>query len=105
MYSLLAKSRNMHLPVDLTIELFMKLVKPIPLYGCEIRGFGNIDVLERVQLKFIKHVLNLKVCTPNPIVYREVGVYPLKIDIYCRMISYCGKLNSIENLASNIYLV
>ena len=55
MYSLLAKSRNMHLPIDLTIELFMKLVKPILLYGCEIWGFGNIDVLERVQLKFIKH--------------------------------------------------
>ena len=108
MYSLLAKSRNMHLPIDLTIELFMKLVKPILLYGCEIWGFGNIDVLERVQLKFIKHVLNLKACTPNHIVYGEVGVYPLKIDIYCRMISYWGKLNSIENfgsLASNIYLV
>ena len=72
----------MHLPVDLQIELFTKLVKPILLYGCEIWGFGNIDVIERVQLKYIKHVLNLKSSTPNYIVYGEVGVYPLKIDIY-----------------------
>ena len=108
MYSLLAKSRNMHLPVDLQIELFTKLVKPILLYGCEIWGFGNIDVIERVQLKYIKHVLNLKSSTPNYIVYVEVGVYPLKIDIYSRMISYWGKLNSIENfgsLANSVYLV
>ena len=46
MYSLLAKSRNMRLPIDLQFDLFKKLVKPILLYGCEVWGFGNIDVLE-----------------------------------------------------------
>ena len=43
-YSLLKKARNMQLPVDSQVELFNKLVKPILLYGCEIWGFGNIDV-------------------------------------------------------------
>ena len=85
MYSLLRKARNMHLPIDLQIELLNKLVKPVLLYGCEVWGFGNVEVIERVQLKFIKIILNLKRCTPNHIVYGEVGVYPLKIDIQTSM--------------------
>ena len=55
----------MHLPIDLQLELFEKLVKPILLYGCEVWGFGNIDVLEIVQLNFIKRVLKVKRSTPN----------------------------------------
>ena len=46
MYGLLAKSRNMRLPIDLQLDLFKKIVKPILLYGCEVWRFGNIDVLE-----------------------------------------------------------
>ena len=97
-YSLLAKARNMHLPIELQLELFDKLVKPILLYGCELWGFGSIDIIERVQLKFLKHVLKIKRSTPNYIVYGEVGVPPLKIDITARIISYWGKLNSVEDV-------
>ena len=88
MYSLLAKARNLRLPIDMQLDLFKKLVKPILLYVCEVWGFGNVDVLERVELKFIKQVLKLKSRTPNYIVYREVGLYPLYIDIHGRMVSY-----------------
>ena len=44
----------MHLSIDLQLELFDKLVKPILLYGCEVWGFGNIEVIERVQLIYKK---------------------------------------------------
>lgn len=91
-YSLLKKARTLQLPIDLQIELFNKLVKPILLYGCEIWGAGNTEVIERVQLKFLKQILHLKKCTPNYIVYGETGVFPLKIDIQSRMISYWAKL-------------
>ena len=40
--------------------MFNKTVKPILLYGAEIWGFGKFDILERVQLKFLKHILKLK---------------------------------------------
>jgi hypothetical protein len=33
------------------------MVKPILLYGCDIWGFGNNDVLEKVHLKFCKMIL------------------------------------------------
>ena len=64
-YSLINKVRNLSLPVDLQRELFEKKGKPILLYGCEIWGFGNIDVIEQVQLRFFKYLFNLKTTTPN----------------------------------------
>lgn len=90
----------MHLSIDLHLELFNKLVKPILLYGCEIWGFGNIEIIERVQLKFLKHILKLKTSTPNYMVYGEVGIMPLKIDIYTRMISYWGKISKADHNAN-----
>ena len=48
------------LPIDMQIDIFNKTVKPILLYGCELLGYGNLDVIERVQLKNLKYILNLK---------------------------------------------
>ena len=52
MFSLLKKARDLLLPIDLQIELFQKTIKPILLYGCEVWGFGDLSVIERVQLNF-----------------------------------------------------
>ena len=52
------------------------MVKPILLYGYEIWGSGNNDVLEKVRLKFCKMILNLKTSTPNYMIYGELGRYP-----------------------------
>ena len=60
LFALMKKSRHLDLPIDIQIDLFNKTIKPILLYGCELWGVGNVDVLERIQLKFYKHVLNLK---------------------------------------------
>ena len=56
MYSLIRKSRSLMLPFDLQIELYEKMVKPIRLYGSEVWGFGNLELLERSVLKLILHV-------------------------------------------------
>ena len=106
LYSLLKRSKQLCLPIDLQIDLFNKLVKPILLYGSEVWGYGNIEVIERVQLKFLKHVLKAKNSTPNSIVYGETGVMPLSIDIQTRQISYWSKLLSNDTkLASKIYVL
>ena len=57
----------------------------------------------------MKHVLNVKSCTPNCIVYGETGVKPLQIDIDTRMISFWSKLiqpvcNKISVIVYNIML-
>ena len=47
MYSLLRKIRVLNLPIEMQIDLFNKLIKPILLYGCEIWAIGNIDTCNR----------------------------------------------------------
>lgn len=105
MYSLIKKAKDLCLSIDLQIDLFSKIVKPILLYGCEIWGLGNLDVLERVQLKFLKHILNVKSCTSNCIVYGETGTMPLSIEIKSRIVSFWAKLvcPSQDKLCNNIY--
>ena len=41
------------------------MVKPILLYGCEVWGFSNNDMIEDVHLKFCKLLLHLKSSTPS----------------------------------------
>ena len=106
LFSLLRKSRQLQLPYDIQIELFEKTIKPILLYGCEIWGYGNLDVIERVQLKYFKYIFNMKKSTPSYMVYGKLGITPLKVDISTRIVSFWSKLvNNIENskLFSLIY--
>ena len=107
-FSLLQKIRNLSLPLDIQIDLFNKTIKPILLYGCEVWGIGNLDIIERVQLKFYKNILNLKKSTPSFMIYGELGVTPLPIDIKTRILSYWAKLiEGKENdiLSSNVYFI
>ena len=98
MYNLIKRARTLDLLIDLQIELFEKMVKPILLYGCEIWGFGNLDVIERVFLKYLKMILGMKQSTPNFMVYGETGTYPVSIDICCRMIIFWTKVVSSNAL-------
>ena len=54
MYEVLKKGRLHNLSIKSQYDLFDKIVKSILLYGCGIWGFGNIDIIERVHLKFCK---------------------------------------------------
>ena len=94
MFALLSKGRVLQLPVDIMLEMFNKTVLPIMLYGCEVWGFGKNDMLDTVFLKFCKYLLGLKSCTPNCMVYGELGCYPVSVTIQIRIISYWLKLTS-----------
>ena len=74
-FSLLKKAWSLLLPIDIQIELFNKTTKPILLFGCEIWGFGDLRVLEQVQLKLLKFILNNKKSTPKCIGYGETKTY------------------------------
>ena len=53
MYSLIQKGRRLNLPTDIMLKLFDSCVEPILLYGCEVRGYENVDIiLEKVHTKF-----------------------------------------------------
>ena len=65
MFALLRRSRQLDLPIDLQLELFDYLIMPILLYGCEIWGFENITMIEKIHLKYLKYILGLKQSTPT----------------------------------------
>ena len=72
--------------------MFDKTILPIHvlLYGSEIWGFENIDIIERVHLHFCKLILHLKQSTPNFMVYGELGRYPISvimIRFWCRILN------------------
>ena len=51
-------------------------------------------MLERSVFKFLKLIFHQNSSTPNFMVYGETGVYPIYVDIYCRMISFWATLVS-----------
>lgn len=105
MFSLLQKSRHLHLDISVQIELFNSLVGPILTYGCEVWGFSCVDIIESLQLEFLKYILHVKKSTPNCFVYGETGQYPLYIHVYSRLIKFWHKLRTdIDGKLSNSML-
>ena len=59
MFSLLTKARNLSFPLDIMLKLFNVIAKPMVLYGAEVWGSENCDILESLQLRFLKYVLSV----------------------------------------------
>jgi len=108
MFSLLKNSRRLQLPIDVQFDLFDKTVVPVLLYGCEIWGYENTDILESLHLKFCKYVLGVNRSTTNNMVYGELGRYPLKISIEVRMINFWARLLQLsdkQKLCQTMYMM
>lgn len=105
MFILLKKIRSLDLPYDLQVELFIKTIKPILLYGSELWGFGDLKMLEKIQLKFFKNIFYLKQSTPSYMIYGELGILPLQEEAKIRMISYWCRVSDVtqNKLSNQIY--
>ena len=106
MFALIKKGKNLHLPLDVMIDLFDNMVLPVLLYGSEVWGFQCIPLLEKLQIKFYKCILKLRQSTPTQMVLGETGKYPLIINIKTRLLLYWYNLICPENrhkLASIMY--
>ena len=53
-YEILKRGKFHNLSISCQLELFDKVVKPILVYGCELWGLSNCDIMERVHLKYCK---------------------------------------------------
>ena len=109
MFTLRATFREKLLPIDCQIDLFVKTIEPILLYGAEVWGTENVKILETFRLKILKQILGVKNSTPSYMVYGETGLKPLAVKIKQRMISYwssivTGKQNKIAVLLFKIML-
>ena len=107
MFSVLKKSRKLQLPVDIQLQMFDTLVLPILMYGSEVTGFENHNMLERLCLQFYKIILNVKKNTPNLILYGELGRHPVSIDIKARMIGFWQRIvnGKPDKISSKLYSI
>ena len=64
------------------------MVAPILLYGSEVWGYEDCNVIETLHLEFCKYVMRVKKTTPNCIVYGELGRMPMSIPVEARMIGF-----------------
>ena len=67
MFSILKRSRQLKLPIDLQIHLFNAIVLPTVLYGCEVWAPEDCVILEKLQLRYCKYILSGMLST-SPIV-------------------------------------
>ena len=91
-YLLLRRCKENLLPIDCQIELFTKCIEPILMYGCELWGYEDSNIIEKFRLQCLKIILHAKSCTPKYMLYGELGLRPLESEIKKRMISFWMKL-------------
>jgi hypothetical protein len=92
MFGLLRKARKLSLPIDVQIDLFDKLIAPIMLYGSESWGTQCLDIVNKLQVRFYKLVLGVRVSTPSVMVLGELGKLPLEFNVKLRMLMYWFKI-------------
>ena len=92
MYSLIQKGRRLKLPTDIMLKLFDSCVAPILLYGCEVWGCENTDIIEKVHTKFCKFIFGVSKFSHNMPIYGELVCYPLSITIKQRMVCYWTRM-------------
>lgn len=56
MILLFTRINNLDIPVDLQLKLFDHTVVPILTYACEIWGYENLDMIEKVQNDCLRHI-------------------------------------------------
>ena len=97
MFSLISKARALNLDLDLQIDLFDSIVQPVSLCWYEVWGPGGGNTVNKTQLKYYKHVQNLKRCTSTNMVLGEPGKIPIDELIKCRLLNYWFNIVSCKN--------
>lgn len=97
MYGVIRKIRQFNLPVKIQLELFDNFFFPVLLYGCEVLGYENLQSIERIHLKLLKHIFLLKSSTQSCVGNGETGRYLLFIVGYLPEWSRIGPNSSRLN--------
>ena len=85
------------------LKLFNVIVKPVVLYGAEVWGSKNCDILEDFSLDFINMFYLLSM-----MVYGKLqGAVPLDVDIKLRMLTFWARLflGDEHKISNTIYLL
>ena len=75
-------------------------------YSCEVFGFENVQILERIHTGFfLRRITRTKKCTPLYMLYGELGRYPIEIIIKSRMVNFWNRIitGKQEKLSYKLY--
>ena len=56
MILLFTRINNLDIPLDLQLKLFDHTVLPILIYACEIWGYENLDMIEKIHNDFLRKI-------------------------------------------------
>ena len=76
------------------LKLFDICIEPIVCNGCEVWGYENFDILEKVHTIFCKFIFGVSTFPHNMPKYGELGIYPLSFTIKERM--FCNSTTLIK---------
>jgi hypothetical protein len=80
----------------LTFETYFQIIdskiKSILLYSSEVWGLHKLDSIEKVHKRF----LGVPICTPNNMIYGDLGRYPLYRNSSINTIRYWLKLHGMD---------
>lgn len=96
MFIEIRNSDSLNAPIDLQNNLYLLFNKTSKLIHSERQGFGNIELTELVQLKYLKNILKFKTSTLNYMIYAESGRTPLYLDIKEEAIAFRSRICNIN---------
>ena len=70
------------------------MITPILLYGTEVWGCENADIIDQFYYKSCKSLSDVKQTTPSVMSYGELGTTPLHLKIKNRVLSYWYRIVS-----------
>lgn len=75
------------------------------MYGAEVWGYEKDEIIESLHLEYCKYLLKVKKCTPNCIVYGELGRVPMSVNIKARMIGFWKRIvtGKKEKISRTLY--
>jgi hypothetical protein len=85
---LLNNIKEYELSPSISLQLFDAFVGSILNYACPVWGFTKSKEIERVQLKYCKAIVGVKLSSSNVVVYGELGRYSLFITRFTHIIKY-----------------
>ena len=92
MHLLYKRINNLNLPLDLQLKLFNNTILPIITYSCEIWGYENVQMVERIHTSFLRTITKCRKSTPLYMLYGELGRYPIEITIKSRIINFWTRI-------------
>ena len=101
-FAIARRSMQLGLSISCQLHLINTIIKPILLYGCEIFCFEKIDMIEKCYIQCIKNVLKVNKTTPSYMIYSELGLRPIEIDVMDRALSFFVKTRINVSLANKM---